>query len=292
MRHLALFTLLALAAYALLCVAMFALQRSLQYFPDPSPMDPAAAGLPQARSQTLVTRDGERLAAWWVAPRDAQAPVYLYLHGNGAHLHARAPRFAQLVADGAGLFAPSWRGYGGSTGSPTEPGLRLDAIAAYDALRGRGIGAERIVLYGESLGAAVAVMLAGERPVRALLLDSAFASALDIAAGAYPWLPVRLLMRDTYRADLVAPLITVPVLQVHCADDPVTPLASARALHARLPHARPLVRVDGRCHVPELPTYDAARRAFVGALFAGPPGTGPRADAAPTLRRFAGGEGR
>lgn len=258
---------IALLAYALVCLAMFVLQRSLQYFPDPSPMDPAAAGLPQARAETLTTPDGESLAAWWVAPRDERAPVYLYLHGNGANLHARALRFAHLVADGAGLIAPSWRGYGGSTGSPTEAGLQLDARAAYDALRARGIAAERIVLYGESLGSTVAVMLAAERPVRALLLDSAFDSALEVASGAYPWLPVRWLLRDTYRADLAAPRIAVPVLQVHCTDDPVTPLGSALALHARFAQARPLHRVDGRCHVPSLATYDTARAAFVDSLF-------------------------
>lgn len=257
----------ALLAYALVCLAMFLLQRSLQYFPDRSPMDPAAAGLPQAHAQTLATADGERLAAWWVAPRDDRAPVYLYLHGNGAHLHARAARFAHLVADGAGLLAPSWRGYGGSTGSPTEAGLHADARAAYDALRARGVAPERILLYGESLGSTVAVMLAAERPVRALLLDSAFGSALDVAARAYPWLPVRWLLRDTYRADLAAPRITVPVLQVHCSDDPVTPLASALALHARFAHARPLQRIDGRCHVPSLAAYDGARAAFVDSLF-------------------------
>jgi uncharacterized protein len=256
-----------LVAYALVCLAMFALQRSLQYFPDPSPMDPAAAGLPQARAETLATPDGERLAAWWVAPRDERAPVYLYLHGNGANLHARAQRFARLVADGAGLIAPSWRGYGGSSGSPTEAGLQLDARAAYDALRARGIAPERILVYGESLGSTVAVMLAAERPVRALLLDSAFDSALEVASGAYPWLPVRWLLRDTYRADLAAPHITVPVMQVHCSDDPVTPLAFALALHARFAQARPLHRIDGRCHVPSLATYDAARAAFVESLF-------------------------
>lgn len=256
-----------LVAYALVCLAMFALQRSLQYFPDPSPMDPAAAGLPQARAETLATPDGERLAAWWVAPRDERAPVYLYLHGNGANLHARAHRFARLVADGAGLIAPSWRGYGGSSGSPTEAGLQLDARAAYDALRARGIAPERILVYGESLGSTVAVMLAAERPVRALLLDSAFDSALEVASGAYPWLPVRWLLRDTYRADLAAPRITVPVLQVHCSDDPVTPLASALALHARFAQARPLHRIDDRCHVPSLATYDTARAAFVDSLF-------------------------
>jgi pimeloyl-ACP methyl ester carboxylesterase len=259
--------LLALLGYALVCVAMFTLQRRLQYFPDPSPMNPAAAGLPQAASETLATADGERLVAWWVAPRDAAQPVYLYLHGNGAHLHARAQRFARLVEDGAGLYALSWRGYGGSTGSPSEAGFMADARAAHAELV-RRVGPGRIVLYGESLGTTVAVMLAAEAPVRALLLDSSFDSALGVARAAYPWLPVDLLLRDRFRADLAAPRVAVPVQQVHCRDDPVTPLASALALQARLPRARPLHRIDGRCHVPPIAAYDAVRVRFVASLSA------------------------
>ena len=259
----------ALTTYIAVCVAMFLLQRRLQYFPDSSPMDPSAAGLPQAHSQAVTTADGERLVVWWVPPRDAAQPVYLYLHGNGAHLHARAPRFARLVADGAGLYAVSWRGYGGSTGTPSEAGLMADARAAYGDLVQR-TSANRILLYGESLGSTVAVMLAAELPVRGLLLDSSFESALAVAHHAYPWLPVRLLLRDTYRADLAAPRVAVPVLQVHCTDDPITPLVSAVALQARFAHARPLHRIVGRCHVPPLLDYDAVRAAFVSDVFGRP----------------------
>ena len=256
-----------LLVYVGVCALMFVLQRSLQYYPDPSPMNPAAVGLPQVTVQTLATPDGERLVAWWVPPRDERAPVYLYLHGNGAHLHARAARFEHLVRDGAGLLALSWRGYGGSSGRPTEAGFRTDARTAYDTLRARGMAPERIVLYGESLGSTVAVMLAAEVPVRALLLDSSFDSALDVARRAYPWLPVRWLLRDTFRADLAAPRVAAPVLQVHCEADPVTPLDSALALRARLPHARPLHRLHGRCHVPPLADYDGARAAFIASAF-------------------------
>jgi uncharacterized protein len=255
-----------LLAYALVCVAMFVFQRRLQYFPDPSPMNPAAAGLAPAASEILPTADGERLVVWWVAPRHAAQPVYLYLHGNGAHLHARAARFARLVEGGAGLYAVSWRGYGGSTGAPSEAGLLADARAAHAELA-RRVGPERIVLYGESLGSTVAVMLAAEAPVRALLLDSSFDSALAVARAAYPWLPVGWLLRDRFRADLAAPRVAVPVQQVHCSADPVTPLAAARALHALLPQARPIVVVPGGCHVPSLLDYDAARVGFIDAVF-------------------------
>jgi pimeloyl-ACP methyl ester carboxylesterase len=256
-----------LGLYVTICVAMFFGQRRLQYFPDPLPMNPATAGLPGAESLTLTTADGEQLVVWWVAPRDGQ-PVYLYLQGNGANLEQRAARFARLVENGAGLYAVSWRGYGGSTGFPTEAGLMADARAAYADLV-RRVGTDRVVLYGESLGTTVAVMLAAESPVRALLLDSSFDSALDVASWRYPWLPVWVLLRDTYRADLAAQRVTVPVLQVHCADDPITPLSSAQLLHERFSHAQPLYRIEKYCHVVPLADYDAARADFMRTVFAG-----------------------
>ena len=255
----------ALAIYLLLCAAMFGLQRRLQYHPDTGGMDPAAAGLPQARQETVATADGERIVVWWVAPRAAGRPVYLYLHGNGAHLHARALRFAKLVEDGAGLMAVSWRGYGGSTGTPSEAGLLEDARAAHAELRRRAPDAP-LLIYGESLGTTVATMLAAQTAPAGLLLDSGFASALAVARDAYPWLPVGLLLRDTFRADLAAPRVQAPVLQVHCRIDPVTPLAQAQALHALFPNRRELVVVERGCHVPSLLDYAPAWRRFVDEL--------------------------
>jgi hypothetical protein len=250
-------------AYAGLCAAMFVLQRSLQYRPDTQAMQPAAAGLPQVAQQTLATADGERIVVWWSAPRDARQPVYVYLHGNGGNLHARARRFERLIAPGAGLMAVSWRGYGGSSGAPSEAGLLADARTAYAEAARRAPGTP-IVVYGESLGSTVAVLLAAEVRPAALVLDSSFESALAVAQDAYPWLPVRWLLRDTLRADLAAPRVAAPVLQVHCRDDPVTPLAFAQRLHALLPGRQPLVLVESRCHVPSLPQYEDALRAFVG----------------------------
>jgi hypothetical protein len=198
-------------------------------------------------------------------PRHEGVPVYLYLHGNGANLATRDRRLAWLTEGGAGLLAVSWRGYGGSSGRPHEAGLLTDARTAYRTLAAR-VDPARIVIFGESLGTTVAVMLAAEVPVAALVLDSSFASALDIAQGSYPWLPVRWLLRDTYRADLAAPRVRVPVLQVHCRDDPVTPLASAQRLQARLPGRRPLVMVEGRCHTPRIAEFEPALRRFVEGL--------------------------
>lgn len=253
----------ALLVYGVLCLVMFLAQRKLQYFPDRAAMPlPATLGLPLAEVQMLSTADGETLVSWWVPPRDAAQPVFLYLHGNGANLVNRSPRFQSLTADGAGLLALSWRGYGGSSGSPTESGLMQDAQAAYRVLAQR-VPAQRIVIYGESLGTTVALMLAQQQPAAALVLDSSFSSALAVAQGAYPWLPVSWLLRDTYRADLAAPAVKLPVLQVHCTQDPVTPLPFAQRLNALLPGRQDIVLVPGHCHVPSIAQYAVALEAFV-----------------------------
>jgi pimeloyl-ACP methyl ester carboxylesterase len=264
-RRLARWLALLAGLYLLLCGFMYAAQSRLQYRPDPSPMDPAAVWLPQFRAETLATPDGERIVAWWLPPAHPIGPVYLYLHGNGANLATRDRRLARLGEGGAGVLAVSWRGYGGSSGRPHETGLLTDARTAYRALASR-VDPTRIVVFGESLGTTVAVMLAAEVPVAALVLDSSFASALDVAQGRYPWLPVRWLLSDPYRADLAAPRVPVPVLQIHCHDDPVTPLASAQRLQALLPGRRPLVLVEGRCHTPRIAEFEPALRRFVASL--------------------------
>jgi pimeloyl-ACP methyl ester carboxylesterase len=260
-----------LLIYTAACAAVFLLQRKLQYLPDATPMPPpAAAGLARGVAEELTTPDGEHLVAWWIPPGDEAQPVFLYLHGNGANLTNRVRRFERLTADGAGLLAVSWRGYGGSSGAPTEPGLLADARTAYAWLAARVVP-RRIVLYGESLGTTVAVLLAAEAPVAALVLDSSFDSALAVAGNTYPWLPVSLLLRDTYRADLAAARVKVPVWQVHCRDDPLTPLHFAEKLNVRLPQRRPLHVVEERCHVPSISNYEEPMRAFVRGAMSLPP---------------------
>ncbi len=264
-RGLAALLLAYLAVLALVALA----QRQLLYHPDPSALRQAQSL--GAETLALQTPDGEQLVAWWMPPPDARAPVLLYLHGNGANLDARAPRLQALRHDGFGVLALSWRGYGGSSGRPSEAGWALDARRAYDELLRRGVAPSRIVLFGESLGSTHAVMLAAERPVAGLLLDSSFDSALALAQGAYPWLPVRWLMRDPHRADLAADRLAVagrplPVMQVHCADDPVSPLAHALALRARLPQPSTWLVLPQRCHVPSYAHYRGPARQFLHGL--------------------------
>ena len=136
---------LAILAYGGVLALMYVFQRSLMYFPDRARTPPAAAGLPQAEEVVLKSSDGESLIAWYVPPQGSK-PLAIYFHGNGGALNLRADRFRWLTTDGFGLLGLSYRGYGGSSGKPSESGLLLDAMAAYDFAAAR-FPAGRIVLW-------------------------------------------------------------------------------------------------------------------------------------------------
>jgi uncharacterized protein len=237
---------LGVAFYGGLIALLYVTQRALQYFPERVRTAPAEAGLPEAEEVILDTVDGERVVAWHVPPREQQ-PVVLYFHGNGASLRWRVDRFRALIADGSGLVALSYRGYGGSSGRPTEAGLINDALAAYDFARGR-YQPQRIVLWGESLGSAVAVALAAEHPVGHVILQSPFTSALDVAMHRYWFVPVRMLMKDQFRTDLRIGKITVPVLVLHGDRDAVVPIRLGERLFDMINAPKRFVRFPGVGH--------------------------------------------
>ena len=234
------FMLYALLGYGALVALLYVTQRSMQYFPERFRTAPAAAGLPQAQEVVLDTADGERVIVWHVPPR-GNKPVVLYFHGNGGSLRMRVDRFRDLTADGSGLVALSYRGYGGSSGAPTEAGLAADALAAYAFTTAR-YPAEHIVLWGESLGSGVAVALAAEMPVGWLILQSPFTSAADVGAQGYWFVPVRLLMKDQFHSDLRIGKVTAPVLVLHGERDDVVPIALAERLYSLINAPKRFVR--------------------------------------------------
>ena len=234
------FMLYALFGYGALVALLYVTQRAIQYFPERFRMAPAAAGLPQAQEVVLDTADGERVIVWHVPPR-GNKPVVLYFHGNGGSLRMRVDRFRDLTADGSGLVALSYRGYGGSSGAPTEAGLAADALAAYAFTTAR-YPAEHIVLWGESLGSGVAVALAAEMPVGWLILQSPFTSAADVGAQGYWFVPVRLLMKDQFHSDLRIGKVTAPVLVLHGERDDVVPIALAERLYSLINAPKRFVR--------------------------------------------------
>ncbi len=232
--------------YGLVLALLYVAQRAVMYGPDTRRVAPAQVGLAGAEELMLETPDGERIIAWHVAPRE-QRPVIVYFHGNGGNVSYRAARFRTFASAGFGVVALSYRGYGGSSGHPSEAGLIADAVAVYTAAN-RRYGADRIVLWGESLGTGVAVALAAERPIKALVLESPFASALEIAARAYPIFPVAWLMKDPFRSDQRIGRVAAPVLVMHGDRDAVVPIGSGERLFALIAAPKRFVRFPGAGH--------------------------------------------
>lgn len=240
--------LLAVAAvYLALCAFMYFAQRSLMYFPDRMRTVPADAGLPEAREEKLVTADGETVIAWHIPPRDGTKPVVVYFHGNGGALNLRVQRFAKLASEGFGVVALSYRGYGGSSGTPSEEGLIADGTAAYE-FAVRHYTAGRIALWGESLGTGVAVAVASEAPVAKLVLETPFTSAMEVGASVYPFLPVRFLMKDQFRSDLRIANVKAPVLILHGERDSVVPIRFGERLFAMIAGEKKFARFPGGEH--------------------------------------------
>jgi fermentation-respiration switch protein FrsA (DUF1100 family) len=218
--------------YAVVVGLVFVTQERLVFFPQVGrdvAITPQAYGLAH-ESLELTTGDGERLHAWWVPAAESRGTVLLF-HGNAGNMSARLDyllmfnrlKFSTLIID--------YRGYGQSTGTPSEAGTYRDAEAAWAWLTGtRDIKAGDVVLFGESLGGAVASWLAARHPPRALILASTFTSVPDLGAEVYPFLPVRLISRIGYdnRANLES--IRAPVLIVHSRQDDVIPFTHGQKL--------------------------------------------------------------
>ena len=226
---------------------MYVFQRSLMFFPDTRRIPPASAGFPEAEEIALTSSDGERLIAWHVPPK-GDKPVVLYFQGNAGGLDLRVGRFKWLVETGAGLVALCYRGYGGSTGHPSEQGLIRDAIAAY-GFAASHYPPQRIVLWGESLGTGVATALAAEHQPAGLILDAPFTSAADVGAATFPFVPVRWLMRDTFHSDERIGRVHAPVLVLHGERDRVVPIRFGERLFALANEPKRMMRFADGGHV-------------------------------------------
>lgn len=232
--------------YAVICAVLFFGQRELLYQPGQhGAVQPAADG-PPIQVTHITTSDGERLVAWYLPPQEGQ-PTILFFNGNAASLAGQEGRWRRIANAGVGFLAIGYRGYEGSTGHPTEAGLALDARAAYDWLRQR-TEPNDIVIHGFSLGSGVAVRLASEVPGRALVLEAPFTSTTDVAARAFPWVPVRLLMRDRFHSDQRIGQVRMPILILHGDADSVIPYDLGQRLYQLAPEPKTFVQMHGSDH--------------------------------------------
>jgi uncharacterized protein len=188
----------------------------------------------------VETEDGERLRAWWVPARAEVLGHVLLCHGNGGNIGDRVPNLSLLTAAGFDVLAFDYRGYGRSSGRPSERGTGLDARAARAALLRRdGVDPERVIYLGESLGGAVALALALEHPPAGLVLQSAFTSVRDIARFHYPFLPAAL-VPDAYPSLRLIPALRAPLLVLHGDRDDIVPLMHGEELFEAAPDPKRL----------------------------------------------------
>ena len=231
----------------------------------------ATARPPFPYEQIDVQRqDGAAQFAWSMPAEDPAAQVWvLYLHGNATTVASQVniAHYRLLHNAGLNVLAPEYRGFGGLAGSPTEPSLQADARAAYDYLRhARRVPPHAIVLYGWSLGSAVAVDLASRLPPAAIILEGAPASLVDLTGRRYPFFPLRLFMRSSFDSIRKIGQIPAPVLFLHGKADEVIPVSEGRRLYDAARGAKRFVEVDGghwSAIERSAPDFEAAIRLFL-----------------------------
>lgn len=253
-----------LVAYAALLVLAWWLQDRMA-FPGRRQrlIDPRDAGLSGGEIVSITTSDGVRLRGWYLPPapeplRGQRAPGLLWFYGNMETVSALAPIVRDLRPPDIALLMLDYRGYGESGGSPSEAGIYRDAEAAWEYLAARpDVDASRIAVYGRSVGSAVATHLADTKPVRAVVLDSPFSNAKDMARIHYAMIPRALVRLSLDNLGRVGRL-NVPLLVFHGTDDDIVPPRMGRAV-AEAGRARELVLISGAGHND---TYDVGGREY------------------------------
>lgn len=212
--------------YAAIVAFFYTQQRSMLYpGANATAVDPALPA-PWGQRVNVSTSDGETLMGLYVEPSPGR-PVILFFHGNGDNiLHYRFLADG-LIESGLGLLAVSFRGYPGSTGSPTEAGLLVDGLASFDWLAAKGAP---IVILGRSLGSGVAVATAANRDAAGLVLVSPYDSIAGVAAEKFPWLPVRWLIKDSFKSDERIGDVAEPKLFIHGEQDEIIAFARGKRL--------------------------------------------------------------
>lgn len=226
----------AAAAYAIVIALMYVNQRALT-FPAPSSPAPAPedAGYPYYEHVSYPSAGGVTLRGWYKAP-EAGRPSIVYFQGNAGHTDGRAAKGTDWIARGYGVLFAGYRGYSGSTGSPSEEGLYTDAEAALAFIAENGADKNGIILYGESLGTGVAAETALRRtragkPALALILEAPYTSMANVGKQLYPWLPVSLLLKDRFETLDKIGGVGIPVMVLHGEMDRVVPFSHGQAVY-------------------------------------------------------------
>lgn len=234
--------------YLYLCVTYAIHQREYQYTLGGTRSTPEAAAAAGFTEVKIATADGERLDGWWRPPPATERGVVLFLHGTPGTVPDQVWRLDQLKHSGLGILAIDWRGYGGSSGNPTELGLRADARAGFDFIRAAA-PQSKIAVFGESLGTGPAVALARDRPVAGVLLNAPYASVRRLFELRGLPIPYRWLMKDPFDSEALIGGVTAPLLILHGTDDPAIPVAEAHRLYDAAHEPKMIFIADGAGHL-------------------------------------------
>lgn len=207
--------------------------------------DPGQVGL-EFEDVVFYAEDGKRLFGWWIPREDAVGSV-VYCHGNAGNISGRLDVCRGLHALGLNVFVFDYRGYGLSRGIPGEKGLYRDARAAYEVVRARHGDADEppVLIYGASLGGAVAIQLASERFCRGLIIEGGFSSAVDVGERWFPWLPIRFIARHKFDGGKKIAAMNVPKLFAHSQRDRVIPPDLGDKLYQRAAPPKKFVSLNG-----------------------------------------------
>jgi len=245
-----LISLLSIAAsiYVLLALVLYLLQGKMVFLSGlpgrALTASPGDMGL-DYEDVSLTTSDGERLHGWYV-PATNRRGVVLFFHGNAGNISHRLDSIGIFHQLGLDTLIIDYRGYGQSTGKTTEQGTYLDAQAAWGYLADeRGIPADRIIVFGRSLGGAIGAWLGAKRTPAAVIIESSFTSGVDMARRLYPFLPVRLITRLRYPVAEYASRLECPVLVVHSRNDEIIPSEMGQSIYAVVKQRKSFLELRG-----------------------------------------------
>ena len=239
-----------LVLFALFCcgimvAAVYFFQDRLLYFPSSEiACTPDEAGL-DYEDVNFQAEDGTALHGWYV-PAPAARATLLFCHGNAGNISHRLESIRIFHTLGLNVFIFDYRGYGKSRGRPCEQGIELDALAAWNWLvREKGVDPAKLILFGRSLGGAVAAGLACTRAAAGLILESSFTSYVDIGREYYPWLPIGLIAKYRYATIEKVSRLSMPVLIVHSPDDELVAFRHGRALYSACGGQKYFLEISG-----------------------------------------------
>ena len=263
--------LLAIMTLGIISVYVYFMQSRMLYYPNMPGREltatPADIGL-EYQDVSLTTEDGIELHGWFI-PGSEQHRTLLFFHGNAGNISHRLESIQLFHRLGLNVFIFDYRGFGQSAGSPTEQGTYLDSQAAWSYLtKIRALNANEIIVFGRSLGGAIATWLANRNTPAMLILESTFTSVPAMAQRFYPFLPVRLLTRFQYNSLALVKNLACPLLIAHSRDDEIIPYEEGRQLFKAAPEPKQFLEMRGGHNdgfIVSGPAYESGLRAFIDA---------------------------